>query len=126
MTVNSGGVLSPGIAAAGNLAVGGSTIINDGGKLAIGAAAGGTSNGVTVDVSSATFDFKNGSILDLSLLSGFTNTAAASYTILSMPTGSGGNLFLNGAATAKNSGSSSRAPVKSDPGQSPSTRPGSL
>ena len=99
VAVNNSGTLAPGVAAAGTLTVGGNAVLNTGGKLAVGAAAAGTNSSVTVEGSTTTFDFKNGSILDLALLSGFTNTAGASYTIIAMPTGGGANVLLNGNIT---------------------------
>lgn len=97
VTVNNGGTLAPGVSGAGTLTIGGNTVLNSGAKLAIGAAAPGTSSGVLIQGASTTVDFKTGSILDLSLLSGFG--AAGSYTLFTMPIGSGGNVLLDAAAT---------------------------
>ena len=96
VTVASGGTLAPGASGAGTLTIGGNTILNTGSTLAIGAAADGANSSVNVLGSSTTFDFKSGSILDLALLSGFSNASAASYTLVTMPAGSGGNIQFNG------------------------------
>src|SRR4029079_10762670 len=55
--------------------------------------------GVNVLGSSTTFDFKSGSILDLALLSGFSNASAASYTLVTMPAGNGDKVLVGGMLT---------------------------
>ncbi len=99
VTVVNGGTLAPGANGAGTLTIGGNTILNSGGTLAVGAAANGTNSRVNVVGALTTFDFKIGSTLDLSLLGGFSNGSPASYTLVSMPAGSGGNVLLDGTAT---------------------------
>jgi autotransporter-associated beta strand protein len=97
VSVASGGALAPGSGGAGALIVGGNTTLNNGAKLSISAAAVGNNTSLTVQGSTTTVDFKTGSILDLSLISGFGS--AGNYTIVSMPTGSGANVLLDGVAT---------------------------
>ena len=82
---------------AGTLTTSGNTILDSGSKLAISAAAVGTSTSVTV-TGAATFDFKTGSVLDLSLIGGFGT--GGTYTLVSMPTGNGGNIQLDGIGVA--------------------------
>jgi hypothetical protein len=57
---------------------------------------------VTVDGATANFDFRTGSVLALSLVTGFTNLSPAGYTVVAMPAGGGARVQLDGAATANN------------------------
>jgi fibronectin-binding autotransporter adhesin len=100
VNVNSGGRLAGGSGGTGTLAVAGNTVFNTSGKFAVAAAASGTNNVLAVQGVSTTVDFKAGSILDLSLLSGFSNTSPASYTVLTMPTGGGNNILNDGSPTS--------------------------
>jgi autotransporter-associated beta strand protein len=102
VTVNQGGTLAPGSGGAGVLTIGGNTIIetsgvNGPGALAITAGAPGASTALAIAGASTTFDFKTGSRLDLSLQSGFG--AAGTYTLISMPGGSGGNVLVDASPT---------------------------
>ncbi len=97
VTVASGGTLAPGASGAGILTIAGNTVLNSGGKLAVGAAAVGTNSRVNVLGAATTFNFTSGSILDLTLLGGFGS--GGNYTLLTMPAGKGGNVLLGGTAT---------------------------
>ena len=97
VAVASGGTLAPGVAGAGNLTLGGNTVLNSGSELAISAAAPGTNNSLTFQGATTTLDFKTGTILDLSLVSGFGPGGA--YTLVTMPTGEGDNVLVNAVAT---------------------------
>jgi fibronectin-binding autotransporter adhesin len=101
VTVNQNASLAPGVAGAGILTIGGNTVIHTfgvsgPGELAISAGAPGSNTGLTM-VGGATLDFKTGSVLDLSLVSGFG--AAGSYTIVNMPAGAGANVLVDAAPT---------------------------
>lgn len=98
VAVNNGGTLAAGVNGASTLTVGDNVILNSGAQFAAGVAASGTSSNLTIDNPAATVNFQNGSILALNQLTGFTGSAA-SYTLLSLPGGSGNNLLLNGAST---------------------------
>jgi fibronectin-binding autotransporter adhesin len=100
VTVNTGGALAPGSGGIGTLTVGGNTLLNAGGRLQVEAAASGTSDRVTVQGATTTFDFRTGSILGLSLVTGFSNLTPATYTLVEMPTGGGVRVLLDGTATA--------------------------
>src|SRR5207248_2247937 len=100
VAVNNGGTLTPGSGSTGALTAGGNVVFDTGGKFGVGVAASGTNNSLTVQGASTTVDFKNGSILDLHMLSGFSNTVKAFYTALTMPTGAGNNILAGGSPTS--------------------------
>jgi fibronectin-binding autotransporter adhesin len=100
VTVNTGGALAPGDSGIGTLTVGGNTRLNAGGRLRVEAAASGTSDRVTVQGATTTFDFRTGSVLGLSAVTGFTRDGPATYTVVGMPAGGGVRVLLDGTATA--------------------------
>ena len=102
VTVNTGASLAPGVGGSGTLSIAGNTTLNSGGKLGASVGASGTSNQIAIQGASTTIDFKTGSILDLALISGFSKTSPASYTLVSLPGGSGNNILIDGLATANN------------------------
>lgn len=100
VTIASGGILTPGVSGVGTLTLRGNTSLNSSGRLAISLAAPGTSSRVSVLGAATTVNFAVGSILDLTRLSGFG--AAGNYSVLTMPTGSGGNVRVGGTPTTNN------------------------
>jgi autotransporter-associated beta strand protein len=100
VTANSGGAISPGVSAVGTLTLGGNVTFQSGGTFAAQLGASGNSDRLTIDSAAAILDFKAGSVLALSPVTGFTNAAAAGYTLASLPAGAGNNILNNGVATA--------------------------
>lgn len=102
VTVNSAARLAAGVGGTGTLTIAGNTTLNNGGKFGASVGASGTSNQIAMQGATTTIDFKTGSILDLSLVSGFSKTSPGSYTLVSLPGGSGNNILVDGLATANN------------------------
>jgi autotransporter-associated beta strand protein/T5SS/PEP-CTERM-associated repeat protein len=96
VTVASAATLAPG-AGVGTLSVAGNTLLNAGSKLAVEVDAPGTADLLAVEGSGTTLAFTGGSILELSLLGGFTRTGPAAYTLATLVNGD--NLFLDGSPT---------------------------
>jgi autotransporter-associated beta strand protein len=99
VTVNAAATLAPGDSGVGTLTVAGNTVFNSGGRFGVEAGAPGNADRLVVQGPTTTLDFRAGSVLRLTLLGGFTNAAATSYTLASLPAGAGNNLRNNGAAT---------------------------
>jgi autotransporter-associated beta strand protein len=99
VTVNADGTLAPGDAGVGTLTVAGNTVFNSSGRFGAEVGAAGNADRLVIQGPSTTLDFKAGSVLSLTLLSGFTNATAASYVLASLPAGAGNNILANGVAT---------------------------
>jgi autotransporter-associated beta strand protein/T5SS/PEP-CTERM-associated repeat protein len=100
VTVNSTARLAPG-ASVGILTVAGNTVFNLGGKLAVEVDASGTNDHLALEGNSTTLDFRTGSILELSLLGGFSVSSPATYSLASLVNGD--NILIDG-VTVPNGG----------------------
>jgi autotransporter-associated beta strand protein len=101
ITVGGGGTVAPGAAAAagGTLTAGGNVTVQNTGKLALRLGSGGTSDALALDTSGSVLNFVTGSVLALTPLSGST-PGYGTYTLVTLPAGTGNNIQRNGAATS--------------------------